>query len=54
MRKAALTLAAGLLGADVKRVDLSASAGKVVRLALTARDCPRARIAHAAITLHGP
>jgi arylsulfatase A-like enzyme len=48
------SLAGGLLGADVKRVDLSASAGKVVRLALTARDCPHARIVHAAITLHGP
>jgi len=48
------SLTAGLLGAESRRVDLSASAGKVVRLSLTARDCPRARIAHAAITLHGP
>ncbi len=47
------SLTAGALAADRDRVDLSASAGKVVRLALIARDCPRARITHAAITLHG-
>jgi arylsulfatase A-like enzyme len=44
----------GLLGADSKRVDLSAIAGKVVRLSLTTRDCPRARIVAPRITLHGP
>lgn len=44
----------GLLGSDQDRVDLSSIAGKVVRLSLTARDCPRARIAHPRITLHGP
>ena len=48
------SLSGGLLGADSTRVDLSASAGKVVRLALITRDCPRATIRHAAITLHGP
>lgn len=48
------SLAGGMLAADHPRVDLSASAGKVVRLALIARDCPKARIAHAAITLLGP
>ena len=47
------SLTAGLLGGDSHRVDLSPSAGKVVRLALIARDCPRARVVHAAITLHG-
>ncbi len=47
------SLVGGLLGADHHRVDLSASAGKVVRLALIARDCPRARISHPVITLHG-
>jgi hypothetical protein len=47
------SLTAGVVAADRDRVDLSASAGKVVRLALIARDCPRARITHAAITLHG-
>ena len=47
------TLAGGLLG-DTLRVDLSSLAGKVVRLALTARDCPRARVVHPRITLHGP
>jgi choline-sulfatase len=44
----------GLLGADEKRVDLSAIAGKTVRLSLTTRDCKRARIAAPRITLHGP
>ncbi|HEY5922781.1 MAG TPA: sulfatase [Kofleriaceae bacterium] len=44
----------GLLGADEKRVDLSAIAGKVVRLSLATRDCPRAKIKDARITLHGP
>jgi choline-sulfatase len=44
----------GLLGADQRRVDLSGIAGKVVRLSLATRDCPRARITGARITLHGP
>jgi arylsulfatase A-like enzyme len=48
------SFAGGLLGADQDRVDLSAIAGKVVRLSLTTRDCPRARITNARITLHGP
>jgi arylsulfatase A-like enzyme len=46
--------AGGLLGPDQPRVDLTAIAGKAVRLMLTARDCPRALLAHARITLHGP
>jgi arylsulfatase A-like enzyme len=44
----------GLLAGDRDRVDLSAIAGKVVRLSLTTRDCPRARVVHPRITLHGP
>ncbi len=44
----------GLLGPDTKRVDLSAIAGKVVRLSLTTRDCPRARVVAPRITMHGP
>lgn len=44
----------GLLGADQDRVDLSSVGGKVVRLSLSARDCPRARLVHPRITLHGP
>ncbi|HET9991402.1 MAG TPA: sulfatase-like hydrolase/transferase, partial [Kofleriaceae bacterium] len=48
------SLTGGVLAADAPRVDLSGSAGKVVRLALIARDCPRARVAHPRITLHGP
>src|SRR5664279_1332870 len=44
----------GVMAADSPRIDLTGSAGKVVRLALTARDCPRARITHPRITLHGP
>lgn len=44
----------GLLGADQDRVDLSAIAGKAVRLSLTTRGCPRARITSPRITLHGP
>lgn len=47
-------LVGGMLGADQDRVDLSAMSGKVVRLSLTARDCPRARITHPRVTLHGP
>jgi hypothetical protein len=48
------TFAGGLLGADQDRVDLSASGGKVVRLSLKPRDCPRARIGRPRITVHGP
>jgi len=48
------TAAGGLLGGDGNRVDLSAVAGRVVRLALAARDCPRARVVHPRITLVGP
>lgn len=44
----------GLLGSDEKRVDLSGIAGKTVRLSLTTRDCPRAKIVQPRITLHGP
>jgi hypothetical protein len=47
------TLVGGLLG-DTLRVNLSSLAGKVVRLALSARDCPRARVVHPRITLPGP
>jgi arylsulfatase A-like enzyme len=45
------SLVGGLLGT---RVDLSPAAGKVVRLALKARDCPQAKIVGARITIHGP
>jgi arylsulfatase len=38
----------------VVRVDLSAMAGRVVRLVLAGRDCPRARLVHPRITLIGP
>jgi choline-sulfatase len=48
------SLVGGLLDADENRVDLSSIAGKTVRLTLTTRDCPRARIVHPRITLHGP
>ena len=48
------SLTGGVLGADAPRLDLSGSAGKVVRLSLIARDCPKARVVHPRITLHGP
>ncbi len=48
------SFAGGLLGDDADRLDRYAIAGKVVRLSLTTRDCPRARITNARITLHGP
>ena len=48
------TMAGGLLGGDNNRVDLSPVAGKAVRLMLTARECPRATLEHARITLIGP
>lgn len=44
----------GLLTADHDRVDLSRLSGRVVALALTARDCPRATLHAPRITLHGP
>jgi arylsulfatase A-like enzyme len=44
----------GLLAADRARIDLSAMAGRVVALTLTARDCPRATLRAPRITLHGP
>ncbi len=53
-RAADASFVGGLLDADEDRVDLSSVAGKVVRLSLMTRDCPRARIAHPRITLHGP
>ena len=48
------SFAGGLLDGDAKRLDLSAIAGKVARLTLTTRDCPKARITHPQIMLHGP
>jgi hypothetical protein len=48
------TAAGGLLGGDMRRIDLSALAGRVARLSLAARDCPRARLVHPRITLVGP
>ncbi|HSN25673.1 MAG TPA: sulfatase-like hydrolase/transferase, partial [Kofleriaceae bacterium] len=48
------SMAGGLLGGDSNRVDLSPVAGKAVRLMLTARECPRAKLEHARITLIGP
>lgn len=44
----------GLLTADAARVDLAGMAGRVVKLTLTARECPRATIRAPRITLHGP
>jgi hypothetical protein len=46
--------AGGLVSGSDDRVDLSALGGKVVRLSLTARDCPRAHIANARVTINGP
>ncbi len=48
------TFAGGLIAADQPRVDLTAMAGRVVALALTARECPVATLAHPRITVHGP
>jgi arylsulfatase A-like enzyme len=48
------SFAGGLLGPDTPRVDLSAMAGRVVALTLTARECKRAQIRAPRITLHGP
>jgi hypothetical protein len=44
----------GLLGGEQDGGDLSAMAGKTVRLPLPARDCPRARIGHPRVTAQGP
>lgn len=44
----------GLLDADTNRVDMTPMAGRVVALAITARQCPRATIAVPRITVHGP
>ncbi len=48
------SLSGGVLTGEGARVDLSGSAGKVVRLALITRDCPEAHVTHGRITLHGP
>jgi arylsulfatase A-like enzyme len=48
------TFAGGLLGGGVSRVDLSTLSGKVVRLELRARDCPRAALDGARVTVPGP
>nr|HEX4313104.1 sulfatase [Kofleriaceae bacterium] len=48
------SFAGGFLGHDSTRVDLSPMSGKVVRLVLAARDCPRSRVVHPRITLIGP
>jgi len=48
------SFAGGLLTSDMSRVDLSAMAGRVVALGLTARDCKRAIVKAPRITLHGP
>jgi arylsulfatase A-like enzyme len=48
------SFAGGVLGGDSSRVDLTKLAGRVVGLVLTARDCPRAKLAAPAIMLHGP
>jgi len=48
------SFAGGLLAADQPRIDLTAMAGRVVALALTARECPTATIARPQITVHGP
>ncbi|HEU0034864.1 MAG TPA: sulfatase [Kofleriaceae bacterium] len=48
------SFAGGLLQADSPRVDLTAMAGKVVGLTLTARECDTTSIRHAEIRLHGP
>ena len=48
------SFAGGVLGPDSSRVDLSAMAGRVVGLTLTARDCPRAKLVAPEIMVHGP
>jgi arylsulfatase A-like enzyme len=46
--------AGGALRASQARVDLTAMAGRVVALGLTARDCPRTTITAPRIAVHGP
>jgi arylsulfatase A-like enzyme len=46
--------ATGALGGEGARVDLAPLAGQVVRLALVAQGCPRARLRDAAIVIPGP
>jgi arylsulfatase A-like enzyme len=46
--------AGGSLRASNARVDLTAMAGRVVALGLTARDCPRTTITAPRIAIHGP
>jgi arylsulfatase A-like enzyme len=46
--------AGGSLRANNARVDLTAMAGRVVALGLTARDCPRTTITAPRIAIHGP
>jgi arylsulfatase A-like enzyme len=47
------TFAGGLLAGAGARVDLSSLAGKAVRLEVVARDCARATLARARVTIHG-
>lgn len=53
-RPSADAFAGGALAGEAARVDLTKMAGQVVALSLVARDCPRAKITNARITLHGP
>ncbi|MFT3698140.1 MAG: sulfatase-like hydrolase/transferase [Kofleriaceae bacterium] len=48
------SLTGGVLQGEGARLDLSGSAGKVVRLSLITRDCLKAHVVHPRITLHGP
>jgi arylsulfatase A-like enzyme len=47
------TFAGGLLAGAGARVDLSSLAGRAVRLELVARDCARATLTGARVTIHG-
>ena len=53
-RPSADAFAGGALAGEAARVDLTKMAGQVVALSLVARDCPKAKITNARITLHGP
>ena len=53
-RPSADAFAGGALAGEAARVDLTQMAGQVVALSLVARDCPKAKITNARITLHGP
>ncbi len=53
-RPSADAFAGGALSGEAARVDLTKMAGQVVALSLVARDCPKAKITNARITLHGP